>query len=160
MSDVALAPAPVEPKADRAPVRRFQLPDINSEAEWLMPRLLAVYKHLNSTALYGWLRGNIYSNEYLFLFQQNSVALAQVMSAHTLQPRPVVQEHFVWARDPRNKDHVEEAAEFYTEMLRWAERQNADVMIVGELTDVPIETIKTKVNGRIFTREQRFARVK
>lgn len=145
---------PLEP----AIIRRFQLPDIDRHARWLMPRMLQAYPHLDGRGVLGFVNGLIYSNEYLFLYQPHSVALAQMMSAHTLSPKAVVWERFVWVEDRDDKTQIEEAAGFYDEMHRWAKATGCETIIVEEATDVPHETIKQHL-GRIFTRQQQFARV-
>jgi hypothetical protein len=64
----------------------------------------------------------------------------------------------VLAENPDDITHVREAAEFYTEFRRWAKNIGADIILIEELTNVPNELIKEKL-GRIFMREQKFARV-
>lgn len=138
--------------------RRFDIPDLDRHKMWLLPRLYKAYPHLNERSLIGWLRSVIYSNEYLFLFQDDAVALAQCMSAHTMQPKPVVEERFVFVRDIESKEQAEAASEFYTQFAVWAKHHGAEVVIVEEMSDVPHEQIGKKL-GRIFTRQQLFGRV-
>lgn len=149
---------PAQPKRDILPLRRFELADLSRHGGWLMTRLLAAYPHLTPRELQGWLRGLIYSPEYLFLYQDNSVGLAQVIRNFTLTPKPVIQERFVFVEDKDNAEHVAQAAEFYAEFERWAKNQSVDTIMVEELTDVPHEAIREKL-GRLYTRQQIFARV-
>lgn len=139
--------------------RRFELPDLSQHGGWMLKRLLAKYKHLTEQQLAGWLRGIIYSNEFFCQWLPHAVALFQVERAHTLNPQPLIREHFVWALDPKNPDHINEAAEFYTAVLQWARSQNAGTIIVEENSDVPHELIKSKCEARVFSREQKFVRL-
>ncbi len=153
--DKALPQLPVRP----APaIRRFEIPDLARHGGWLMKRLIATYPYLSDRELQGWLRGLIYNPECLFLYQDNSVALAQVVLNYTLTPKPVIYERFVFAEDKANSAHVEQAAEFYAEFERWAKNKSVDTILVEELTDVPHDLIKKHL-GRLFTRQQTFARV-
>ncbi len=139
-------------------IRRFAIPDLDRHGKWILPRLLQVYAHLNERAAAGFLQGLVYSNEFLFLYQPQGVALAQAMSAHTLEPKPLVMERFVWVEDPKDPVQVERASHFYTEIYRWAKAQNCATIVVEEMTDVPHDLIKARI-GRIFNRQQQFVRV-
>lgn len=150
--------AVVAQKIDISGIRRFEVPDLDRHRGWMISRLKQTYQHLNDANLVGWIRNVIYSPEYLFLYQDNSVALFQVMSSHTLQPQPLVQERFVFCEDKEKPEHIEQAALFYVEALRWARHQGADPIIVEELSDVPHEQIKTSL-GRLLTRQQVFHKV-
>lgn len=138
-------------------IKRFDLADLSKHGIWLVPRLVAAME-LPEQRLGGWLRSMIDSNDYLFLQQDHSVALAEVQRVNGLADRPVVRERFVLAQDRDNVVHQKEAAAFYDEFKRWAKGMGAEIVIVGELTDVPADMIKEKF-GRIFTRTQQFARV-
>ena len=139
-------------------IRRFDTADLSRHAMWIMPRVMKAFPHLSERAVAGFLQTINYNNEYLLLYAEHGVALAQVMSAHSLDATPVVYERFVWVENPEDKEQVKAAAEFYTEFSRWAKSQSASVIIVEENTDVPHELIKEKL-GRIFSRAQQFARV-
>ena len=101
-----------------------------------------------------WLKGVIYSNEYLFLYQEHGCACAQTVREETLGGVPVVRERFVFAED----GFQAEAASFYGEFLQWAKNQQITTMIVEEMTDVPHDLIKERL-GRLFERKQIFARI-
>ena len=144
--------------ADTSSLRRFQVPDLDRHRGWMIARLKTAYPHLNDANLVGWIRNVIYNAEYLFLYQDNSAALFQVKSSHTLRPEPLVQESFVFCEDKDNPEHVEQASNFYAEVAKWSKHQGAKTIIVEELSDVPHEMIKERL-GRVFTRQQQFARV-
>lgn len=145
--------APVVREAPES--RRFQIPDLDRHAGWVIPRLKRAYPHLDDRTLAGWLRGLVYNPEFLFLYQENACALAQVERAYTLNPRPIVKEHFVFCR---NEDAAEDAVWFYDEFKRWARNQDAEVIILSALSDVPKERIKSRF-GRLFETPQIFARL-
>jgi hypothetical protein len=136
-------------------IRRFELPDLDRHGIWLIRRLIAAYPHLQERQVLGWLRGLVYNNEYLFLAQEHSVALAQAVRPDALTPRTVVIEKFVWAQAP---EYVEEAARFYERLLVWAKQQDAEQIVVEEQTDVPHEMIRAKL-GRLLERKQMYTRL-
>ena len=138
-------------------IRRFDLGDLSRHGPWLVPRLTAALE-LPEQRLAGWLSSMIDTNEHLFLQQDHSVALAEVQRANGLADKPIVRERFVLCEDIDNAEHVKEAAAFYTEFQRWAKTLGAEIILVEELSNVPHEMIKEKL-GRIFTRQQQFARV-
>lgn len=146
-----VSPAPVA-------IRRFDTADLSKHGAWILPRMMKTYSHLGERAVAGFLQTINYSSEYCLLYADHGVALAQVMSAHSLDATPVVYERFVWVENPEDKDQVKAAAEFYVEFARWAKSLGASVIIVEENTDVPHDMIKEKL-GRIFTRQQQFARI-
>ena len=151
-------PAVAAKIVDASSLRRFQVPDLDRHRAWMIARLKTTYPHLNDANLVGWIRNVIYSPEYLFLYQDNSAALFQVLSSHTLRPDPLVQESFVFCEDKENPEHVEQAASFYTEVLKWAKHQGAKTIIVEELSDVPHDMIKEKL-VRLLNRQQIFCKV-
>jgi hypothetical protein len=139
---------------DIAPPRRFQLPDLDRHGRWLLDRMLKVFPHRTERNLIGWLRGILYSNEFLFLYQEHGVALATVMQAHPLSPKMYVQEIFVLSEPGFELL----AAGFYDEFAMWAKRQGLDTIVVEEMSDVPHEAIKERL-GRLFQRTVNFARL-
>ena len=151
----ALPPLPVR---EVSAIRRFEIPDLARHGGWLMGRLTKAYPHLTDREIQGWLRALIYNNECRFLYQENSVGMAQVVLNHTMTPRPVITERFVFAENKDDPAHVAQAANFYDEFARWAKNKSADTILVEELSDVPHELIKERL-GRLFTRQQTFARV-
>jgi hypothetical protein len=143
---------------DGSSLRRFQVPDLDRHQGWLLPRFKAAYPQVTDRERAGWLRGIIYQNEYLFLFQDSCVALFQVMRGHTLAPQAVIMEHFVWCEDKDNAEHQAQAANFYSEVQTWAKHQGAGTIIVEINSDVPHDMIKERL-GRLFTRQEIFARL-
>ena len=138
-------------------IRRFDLGDLSTHGHWLVPRLTQAL-NLPEQRIGGWLRCLIDNKEFCFRVQEHSVGCAEVQLVNGLADKPVVRERFVYAEDIDNKAHVAEAAEFYDEFKRWASSLGAEVLIVQEQSDVPDEMIRQKL-GRIFIREQRFARL-
>lgn len=138
-------------------IRRFDLADLSRHGAWLVPRLTAALD-LPEQRLGGWLRGMIDSSDFLFLTQEHSAALAEMQRVNGLADKPIVRERFVLVEDIENKDHIKEAASFYTEFHRWAKNLGAEIILVEELSNVPHEMIKEKL-GRIYTRQQQFARL-
>jgi hypothetical protein len=136
-------------------VRRFELPDLDRHGLWMIKRLLVAYPHLNERQLIGWLRALIYNNEFLFLFQEHSVALAQSMRPDSLAPRVIVYEKFVWAQ---SAEYEAEAALFYERFAVWAKQQDAEQIIVEEQTDVSHELIRAQL-GRLLERKQVYCRL-
>lgn len=139
-------------------IRRFNSADLSKHGAWILPRMLQTFRHLNERGAASFLQNIDYNNQFLMLYHETGVALAQVMSAHSLDAKPVIYERFVWVQDKNDYTQVRHAANFYTEFHRWAKQQSVEVMIVEENTDIPHEMIKEKL-GRIFTRQQQFARV-
>ena len=139
-------------------IRKFDTADLSVHGKWIVPRMMQAFPHFNERAVASFLQTINYNNEYLMLFADTGVALAQILSAHTLDAKPIIYERFVWVEDRENKEQVKQAAEFYIEFLRWGKRLGVEVMIVEENSDVPHEMVKEKL-GRIFTRQQQFARL-
>lgn len=142
------------PGIERPDIRRFEMPDLPRHGGWLLPRLVKKYPHLTEQLAAGFLNGAITSNEYLFLFQPHSVALAQIERAFGLTPRPLVSEVFVWAE---SSQYVAEAAWFYGRFRQWAKHIGADVIVLGD-SDVSADIIKEHL-GRVYQRQQQFTRV-
>ena len=138
----------------RSTLRRFALPDLDTHGAWLLPRLEQSFPHVNQRFLLGWIRNLLYDNANLFLFQDHSVALFQLTNIFSLAPKPEIIERFVFCQEGFQK----EAGAFYAEAARWAKPQGIEKIWVEELTDCPHEIIKENV-GRVFTRQQQFARV-
>lgn len=147
------------PPVDISTLRRFEIPDLDRHKGWMIGRLKTAYPHLNDANLVGWLRNIIYSSEYFFRFQMNSVALFQAVSINTLAPSPVIQEIFVFCEDKDKPEHQKQAAQFYVDAQTWAQHHGATAMIVEEMTDVPHEMIGEVLPGRLMTRQQVFCKV-
>jgi len=138
-------------------VRRFELADLTRHGAWLVPKLVTALE-MPEQRLASWLRSLIDSSDFLFLAQEHSVALAELERANGLAGKPIVRERFVLAEDIENPEHVKEAAGFYDEFKRWAKNLGAEIIVVEETTNVPHDMIKERL-GKIYTRQQQFARV-
>lgn len=139
-------------------IRRLQIPDLDRHAGWFLPRFQKTFPHLNQRQAIGFLKNVIYDNEFLFLFQNNAVAMAQAMSAHGLDASTIIWERFVWVADPTDQDQLEQASHFYTEFLTWAKRKSVAIVHIEENTDVPHELIRSRV-GRVLNTEQKFVKL-
>lgn len=159
MSDTTVAEKP-KFILEREPafVRRFERPDIDKHAEWFIPRLLKSFPHLNDRSAYTWLLNILTSNEFMFLYLDNGIALAQAVQ-YGLRAEAVVEEQFVWVKDPLDKDMQIDAAVVYTHFYEWARRKGLSVVIVEENSDVPHEMIAKTLDKRLFERKQIFAKV-
>lgn len=151
--------APIDVPAEPIVIRRFELPDITEHGAWVSERLTRLYPHVAPRQLLGWLQTMLNSNDFLFLYQKNAVALAQSMHGHSIAPQPIVHERFIFVRDPENADQIKEAAAFYGDFYRWAKALGAEVVIFSDHSDVPVEKAKGYLGDRLFTKEQTFARV-
>lgn len=154
-----VAPVPVTASGGQAETRRFELPDIDRHGSWFLPRFLKEFPHLNERAAIGFVKSILYSNEFLFLFQEKSVALFQSVASGGLENQEVIWERFVWLEEPNDAKQQQAAAQFYVRALKWAQQKAADVVHVECSSDVPRETIKNAA-GRVFETQQFFLRVK
>ena len=155
MSEPALK---IEEVREPAFVRRFELADLSLHGPWLMKKFAAVFPDLTEQWIAGYLRGTLYSNEMMFLYQDHAVALAQIVHSPGIKPVKVVQERFVWVEDREDKAQLEAAADFYTHMKQWAKRMDAERIIVCENTDVPKSLIEARL-GRLFDTKISHARM-
>lgn len=144
--------------------RRFERPDIDKHAAWFIPRLLKTFPHLTERYVYTWLLNIMQSNEFMFLYQDHAVALAQVV-AYSMRPEAIVEEIFVWCEDPSSKQQTENAAHFYNHFYQWAKRKGLPTLTVAECSDVPPDLIRKQLGSdeqskRLFDRKVYYARVK
>jgi len=139
-------------------IRRFSLADLNTHGAWILGRMLKVYPHLNERTIAGYLASSVENNEYLFLYQPNAVALVQLDGGYTLEPELVVRERYVLVRDPRDKHQVEQAAGFYDAIKQWARHLNVKTVILGDMSDVPLDLIHKHL-GRSFEKQLTFVRL-
>lgn len=136
-------------------IRRFELADLSRHGGWITRRLAKTYRHIDERRIGGWLTGVVNSSEFQMLYAEHAVALAQTLQVFALDPKPIVQVHFVFVEE----GHVPTGAEFYDAYKRWAVSQGLDTIVIQEeMSDVPHDLIKTKL-GRLFTRQQVFAKV-
>src|SRR6266436_8828372 len=97
----------VEALRERAAIRRFSTADLSQHGHWIMERLTQMLPGVDEHWLAGWLRGMIYDNGHLFLYQEHAVCLAQVVMLPSIKPTKVVQERFVWIEDKNSKAQQE-----------------------------------------------------
>jgi hypothetical protein len=154
MAEAAVKIEPREP----AFVRRFELADLTTHGPWLMKRFMAKLPDVREQHIGGYLQGLVYSNEHLFLYQDNAVALAQIVHSPGLKMVKLVQERFVWIRNREDKGAQEAAADFYDHFKAWAKRLEAERIIVHEDSDVPKTMIVARL-GRLFDTTISHARV-
>jgi hypothetical protein len=150
--------APIPPVFS-SEVRRFDLPDIDRHGAWFLPRFLQQFPHLNERAAIGFIKSVLYSNEFLFLFQDKAVALFQSVGSGGLEPQEIVWERFAWVENPTDAGQQQAAAAFYPRALKWAQQKGIDVVHVDNSTDVPREVIKAAA-GRVFETTQAYLKVK
>lgn len=139
-------------------IRGFNFADMQTHGRWMMERMFKAFPHLTQREVETWLRSIQHAQGYLMLYQDNSVALAQVVPAQGLGATSVVQEIFVWCEKPDDKAQQKEAAAFYDNIAEWARNMKIDTVVVEENSDVPHEMIKEKL-GRLYERKQWFARL-
>lgn len=160
MTDTTVVEKPRAFVPEREPpfVRRFERPDIDKHAAWFIPRLLKSFPHLNERSAFTWLLSILSSNEFMFLYLDHGVALAQAVQ-YGLRAEAVVEEQFVWIEDPLDKDMQNDAAFVYSHFYEWAKRKGLPVLIVEENSDVPHEAVAKILDKRLFERKQIFAKV-
>lgn len=149
---------PMLPEREKAPLRRLDPADLNFHAPWLLDRMAAVFNYLDSRQRYGWLNSMIFSPDYMLLFQENAVGCAQLNRAMSLEPVPVVQERFLFVRDPRDKEQVNDALGMYDEFMRFGKLHNATTFVLYEKSDIPIELVKKHL-GRVFDRQISYVKI-
>jgi hypothetical protein len=148
----------IEEVHEFAPARRFELADLSRHGPWLLKRFAQLLPDIPEQRVAGYLRGMLYDNEHLFLYQDHAVALAQLIHSPGLKPVKVVQEKFVFVEDKNDKAQCEDAADMYEHMKQWAKRLDAERIIVCENTDVPKAMIEARL-GRIFDTKVSHARI-
>lgn len=159
MTDTAVAEKPkAAPERDPPFIRRFERPDIDKHAAWFIPRLLKAFPHLTERSVYTWLLNILDSNEYLFLYLDHGVALAQAVQ-YGLRAEAVIEEQFVWIEDPTDKETQADAAFAYQHFYEWAKRKGLSTVIVEENTNVPHDLVARALDKRLFERKQIFAKV-
>lgn len=147
-----------KPPAEPIVSRRFQLPDLNDHGTWMFDRLQKVYPAVHRQILWTKLNSILYSTEFMFLYQKDAVSCAQLVTGNTINPKPAVHEWFTFVRDPADKAQVEAAATMYADYVRWAKATDAEVIVLSEHTDVPVEQAKVHLGGRIYERTITFAK--
>lgn len=148
---------------DRAPaltVNRFGTPDLNDKGLWMTRRIRERQPHLQDRFILGWLGGLTAKNENYFVHTKNAVALAEKIT-EGLNPTPSVKVWFVLAKDPKDKDQVNEAADLYESIMRWATDIGAlRVIDLDRFTDVSKPLIQDRLGGRLLIEETMYAKPK
>lgn len=150
--------AAVLEKHQPAILRRFSTADLGEHGGWILKRLGPLFPDATEQFIGGWLRGLIYDNEHLFLYQPHAVALAQLVHSPGLRSAKVVQEQFVFVEDKTDKAQVEMAADFYDAFAEWGRGIGAERIIACENTDVPKTKIEERI-GRLFDTKISHARL-
>jgi hypothetical protein len=141
-----------------APARRFEVADLSKHGPWLLKRFAAKFPDLTESQIGGYLRGLTTANASMFLYQENAVALAEVVYSAGIKRSMIVQERFVWVEDRTDKDQLEDAADLYDHMRAWAQGLGAERIIVCEDSDVPKTLIEQRL-GRLFDTKISHARI-
>lgn len=160
MTETVPMPSELRERAPDKPfTRRFERGDTQRHAEWFIPRLAAFLPQLTPGALQGWLAAIADSSDFMFLYQERAIGLAQLVPD---SPRPgfTVQEVFVWAKNPNDETNVAEAAHFYEHFVEWARRKEAATIVVEIATDVPRKVITAESGRRVFETKVAYLRVR
>ncbi len=155
---MAEAAVKIEPR-ELAFVRRFEQADLTTHGPWLMKRFMLKLPDVREQYIGGYLRGLVADNEHLFLYQDNAVALAQIVHNPGLKMVKVVQERFVWIKNREDRGQQEQAADFYVHFKAWAGRLGAERINVREDSDVPKSMIESRLGCRLFDTTISHARV-
>ena len=140
-------------------ITRFSLANLTDAGPWILERLLKAYPNQNDRSIIGWLNGVIYNNEFLCLYQPQTVCFAERTPRDRLGGKMVVRELFVWCEDAKDPAQMAAALEFYPHMVDWARSQGIDRVIVCERSDVPLEDVREKLGGKLHELKTLFARV-
>jgi len=137
---------------------RFGTPDLADKGIYVKNRLREKYPHLSDRFLLGWLGGLTGKNEYFFIHTKNAALLAE-RGSDVLSPAPTVRLIFNLARNPKDKDHIEEAANLYEHLMRWAFDVGAlKVIDLDRLSDVPKPAIQARLGSRLLVEETIWAK--
>lgn len=141
-------------------VARFGTPDLNDKGIWMTKRLRGHWAHLQDRFIISWLGGLTSKNENYFVHTKNAVALAERIT-EDMGPNPSVKIWFILAKDPKDKDHISEAADLYLAVAKWAVGQGAARVIdLDKLTDVPKPMIQQRLGARLLVEETMYIKTK
>ncbi len=144
--------APVIASPSESAIRRVESPDLVELRGWLVTRLQEKYGEASASAITGFLRSCIGSNEWWFCRTHLAVGLAQLVRL-PLEPQPIAQEFFVFCQEEGDSD----AASLYPAMASWAAHQNASRLIVSVLSDVKRQTISGRLGCSLRSTGGQFA---
>jgi hypothetical protein len=142
----------------RKEVRRFISSELSTHGHWLMPRLVSKWPNRNEWGWANYLRALCDRNDCLFLAQDHSVALAEIVQVDNLSGWKSIWERFVWCENRQSIDHIEEAALFYDRFHDWGVALAIGKIVVAQNTDVPTEMIKKRI-GRVWNEEIKYVNV-
>lgn len=149
-----LTKAPFQPRyeIERQKTWPVQQMDLERMRVWLMPRLQPAYPTFTDTQIANFLRSCIPSNDWLFICTENAVLLAQAVQPSMRLLR--VDEEFCLCR---TEECVDEAADLYRPLMRWAVSKGASKVIIDQLTDVTQGQIRYRIGDlktkRVVLRE-------
>ena len=126
--------------------------DLVKYGVWLSDRLRTVWNHLNERSVLGWLKGCAESNEFFFIKSVHAVSMFRVYH-RALDPKPSIEEIFVFVDDADNRTAIHEGAAHYGEVKRWAKGMEAREIQVGCHSDIPRPLIEGFL-GRITAQEK------
>ena len=69
----------IEEVRELAVARRFEIADLSTHGPWLLKRFATGFPDFSEKQVAGYLSGLVYDNEHLFSYQDNAVALAQLI---------------------------------------------------------------------------------
>jgi hypothetical protein len=139
-------------------MRRFSLADLTDKSGWILTRLTLLYPNKSEQVLANWLRMLASRNDCFFARTDHAVAMAEVVVLNLMDDHPVIYERFVWCENRQNIHHIDEAAQLYEEIKRWAKSMSIEKIIVNRSSDVPKERIG-KTIGRVWLEEINYVRV-
>jgi hypothetical protein len=151
--DLRLGTPPQEiTRPNGALIRRMEAPDLTQLQDWLAFRLHERHPEATAAQIRGFLHGCIGNNEWFFVHTDLACGLAQLVRL-PLEPQPVVQDFFVFARKDKDTDDLiateadHQAASIYPAMASWAAHQNASRLIIPRYSDVK-EVVVMKMMGQ------------
>ena len=139
-------------------IRRFSVADLTDKSGWILTRLTLLYPNKSEQVLANWLRMLANRNDSLFIRTDHAIAMAEVVVLNLMDDHPVIYERFVWCENRQNIHHIDEAAQLYEEIKRWAKSMSIEKIIVNRSSDVPKERIG-KTIGRVWLEEINYVRV-
>jgi len=126
-------------KADLS-VSRFMYEDLLTIGPWLATRLRMDRRpDLSDRMVIGWLRGCMDNNLFCLLKNENAVGLAQI-TYDPLDPRPVLEELFVYTKDGCEADGLPILDRF----IEWGKQMQAFRVVFGGESDVPGQMIEER----------------
>lgn len=140
-------------------VARFGTPDLNDKGLWMTHRIREKFPHLQDRFILSWLGGATAQNSTYFVHTKNAVAMAERVT-ESLNAQPSVKVWFVMAKDPKVKEHLDEAADLYNAIAAWAANIGAlRLFDLDRFSDVPKPLIQDRLGSRLLVEQALFARI-